>query len=276
MLAETFEDSEGAMATSVDRVHHPLEREERECLHVVYVWEWPVRFAHWMIVGCIVLLTLTGYYLYDPLVVSRGSGAFFMAKVRFTHEVTGFIFIAVCVLRGYWFFKGNKWARWKQFVLVGKERRKDLKQWLKYYLFLRRKTIPQVGHNPLAGLTYAVVYFLILVEILTGLTLYNHLIGSRLLGFFTGWLPMLISIRYLREIHFLIMFALWAFFLHHYYSVVLVSIEEKTGGIAGSIFSGYKYVTEQVLQDDALRNPDDHKPRTEQKPQPAASGKTGV
>jgi Ni/Fe-hydrogenase 1 B-type cytochrome subunit len=225
-------------------------------LQAVYVWEWPVRIAHWIIFVSICVLSLTGYYLYDPFIISRGNRAFLMGTMRFIHEVTAFAFIAAFLLRFYWFFQGNKWARWKQFVLVGKERRKDLKEWLKYYLFLRRGTIQQVGHNPLAGIAYTVVFSLILIEILTGLALYNHILGSKVLRFFVGWLPSLISIHYVREIHFLIMFAFWAFFVHHVYSAVLVGMEEKNG-IVGSIFSGYKFTTEEVLQNDVLRNPVD-------------------
>lgn len=264
------------MTTAAQAAHHHLAQGDDECLHVVYVWEWPVRIAHWMIFLSIVVLSFTGYYMYDPFIISRGSGAFLMGTMRFIHEVTAFVFIGAFLLRVYWFFKGNKWARWKQFVLVGKERRKDLKEWLKYYLFLRRKTIPQVGHNPLAGLTYAFIYLFVLVEILTGLALYNHILGSKGLGFFIGWLPALVSIRHLREIHFLILFAFWAFLIHHVYSAVLVGIEERTSGIVGSIFSGYKYATEAVLRDDALRNPDDHEVWAEPQPQSGATGKTSA
>lgn len=264
------------MTTRPQAAHHHLASGDDECLHVVYVWEWPVRIAHWLIFLSIIVLSFTGYYMYDPFIISRGSGAFLMGTMRFIHEVTAFVFIAAFLLRLYWFFRGNKWARWKQFVLVGKERRKDLKEWLSYYLFLRRGTIPQVGHNPLAGLAYAVIYLLVLVEILTGLALYNHILGSKVLGFFIGWLPALVSIRYLREIHFLILFAFWAFLIHHVYSAVLVGIEERTSGIVGSIFSGYKYVTEAILRDDALRNPNDHEAWAEPQPQSGATGKTSA
>ncbi|MGB8473899.1 MAG: Ni/Fe-hydrogenase, b-type cytochrome subunit [Candidatus Acidiferrum sp.] len=264
------------MTTAAQAIHHRLVPGDNECLHVVYVWQWPVRIAHWVIFLAIVVLSFTGYYMYDPFIISRGNQAFLMGTMRFIHEVAGFSLIAAFLLRAYWFFMGNKWARWKQFVLVGKERRKDLKQWLSYYLFLRRKTVPQVGHNPLAGLTYAVIYFLLAVEILTGMVLYNHILGNKAAGFFLGWLPALISIRYLREIHFLILFALWAFFIHHVYSAVLVGIEERTSGIVGSIFSGYKYITEAVLRDDALRNPDGNDIAAEGEPHSGANGKASA
>jgi Ni/Fe-hydrogenase 1 B-type cytochrome subunit len=257
MLAARFEGGE-AMTTPAQTVHRPLVPGDDQCLHLIYVWEWPVRVAHWIIFLSICVLSFTGYYLYDPFIISRGNRAFLMGTMRFVHEVTAFVFMAAFLLRFYWFFRGNKWARWKQFVLVGRERRKDLKEWLKYYLFLRKNSIRQVGHNPLAGIAYAVIFALILIEILTGLALFNHILGSRVLRFFIAWLPSLISIHYLREIHFLIMFGFWAFLIHHVYSAVLVGTEEKTG-IVGSIFSGYKFITEDVLRDDALRNPGDHK-----------------
>ena len=100
-----------------------------------------------------------------------------------------------------------------------------------------------MGHNPLAGATYSVIYALMLIEILTGLALYNHILGSKVLGFFIGWLPLLINVRYLREIHFLIMFAFCAFVIHHVYSAVLIGIEERSGLVDG-IFSGYKFFSE--------------------------------
>lgn len=261
------------MTTPAQSVHHPLVPGDDQCLHVVYVWEWPVRIAHWIIFLSIAVLSFTGYYMYDPFIISRGKQAFLMGTMRFIHEVTAFVFIAAFLLRFYWFFRGNKWARWKQFVLVGKERRKDLKEWLKYYLFLRKDTIQQVGHNPLAGITYAVIFAFMLMEILTGLALYNHILGSKVLGFFIDWLPSLINIHYLREMHFLIMFVFFAFVIHHVYSAVVVGIEEKSGGLVGSIFSGYKYVAEDVLRDDALRNPDDHETYTEPKLQVRGRGK---
>ncbi len=123
------------MTTAAQAIHHRLVPGDNECLHVVYVWQWPVRIAHWVIFLAIVVLSFTGYYMYDPFIISRGNQAFLMGTMRFIHEVAGFSLIAAFLLRAYWFFMGNKWARWKQFVLVGKERRKDLKKWLSYYLF---------------------------------------------------------------------------------------------------------------------------------------------
>ena len=225
-----------AAAQSAARVASPASGEN---IVRVYVWEWPVRISHWVIVISLCVLSLTGYYLYEPYIIARGSQAFMMGTMRFIHEVTGFVFIAAFLLRFYWFFKGNRWARWRQYVLTDTERWRGARNMLRYYLFLRREPESRVGHNPLAGAAYSTIYAFVLIEILTGLALFNHVVHNNVLGFFIGWLPWLIGIQYLREIHFFLMFVLWAFFYHHIYSAWLMSIEERSG-LIGSIFSGYK------------------------------------
>ena len=227
-----------------------------EKLIPVYVWEWPVRITHWVFFLSIVVLSFTGYYMYDPFVISRGSRAYVMGTMRFIHEVTAFVFIAAFLLRLYWFFRGNKWARWQQFLPIGREQRLDLRGQVKYYLFVRPKHVSRIGHNPLAGATYSVIFALMLLEILTGLALYNRILDSKVLGFFISWLPSLINIQYLREIHFLIMFALGAFLIHHVYSAVLIGIEERSGLVDG-MFCGYKYFPQEILDEDTAR--DEHK-----------------
>jgi len=76
--------------------------------------------------------------------------------------------------------------------------------------------------------------------------LFSHVLGSRFWSAVTGWPLRLIDIQYVREIHFLIMFAFWMFFLHHLFSAMLFSKEGKTGAME-SIFSGYKFVPEGEL-----------------------------
>jgi Ni/Fe-hydrogenase 1 B-type cytochrome subunit len=239
-----------AAARSVAQTAVPVPAEK---IVRVYVWQWPVRIVHWVIFLSIGVLSFTGYYLYDPFIISRGHGAFLMGTVRFIHEVSGFVFLAAFLVRAYWFFKGNRWARWRQFLLIGREQWRGALNMLRYYLFLRREPESRVGHNPLAGATYTVVYTLVVIEILTGLALFNHALHSSVLGFFIGWLPWLISVQYLREIHFFVMFIFWAFFIHHIYSAWLMGIEERSG-LVGSIFSGYKVLpADFVAADPASR-----------------------
>ena len=50
-----------------------------------------------------------------------------------------------------------------------------------------------------------------------------------MLSFFVGWIPHVVDIQWLREIHFFLMFCFWMFFIHHLYTAILVSIEEENG-----------------------------------------------
>jgi Ni/Fe-hydrogenase 1 B-type cytochrome subunit len=231
---------------------HPIVREEN--IVRVYVWEIPVRLTHWVIFLSIVVLSFTGYYMYDPFIISRGNAAFLMGRMRFIHEMAAWCFIAAVLVRFYWFLKGNRWAHWRSFVPLERWWRHGLRKQLKYYLFLSRHPDSEVGHNPLAALTYLAIYALMVVEIATGLVLYNHILGSKVVGFFVNWIPGIINIRYLREIHFLIMFAFFAFVIHHVYSAVLIGIEERSG-LVGGIFSGYKFFPAAFVASDPTRRP---------------------
>ena len=38
----------------------------------LYVWQVPVRVTHWVIVACIVILSVTGVYIADPFLIPAG------------------------------------------------------------------------------------------------------------------------------------------------------------------------------------------------------------
>ncbi|MFZ0592812.1 MAG: Ni/Fe-hydrogenase, b-type cytochrome subunit [Bryobacteraceae bacterium] len=209
----------------------------------VYVWELPVRLAHWIIVLDLMVLAFTGTYMHDPFFVAVGRRAWVMGTMRFIHLLAAFIFISAFIWRFYWFFAGNRWAHWNQFLPFRKERRAGMNGMLKYYAFLRWRPVSEVGHNALAGAAYAAVYSMVVIEILTGLALFDNVLGNRILHFFIGWLPRLIDLQYLRAIHFGVMFLFGMFLIHHVYSAILISKEEKSG-LLESIFTGYKYIRE--------------------------------
>jgi Ni/Fe-hydrogenase 1 B-type cytochrome subunit len=221
----------------------------------VYVWEKPVRIAHWVIFFSIFVLAFTGYYMYNPFIISRGTrSVFLMAKMHFVHEVTAFVFIGAVLARSYWWFTGNGWAHWTGFVSAKGWWRRGLWRQLKYYLFLRKRPSTALGHNPLAAVTYMVIWALFVVEIVTGMALLDFAggLGHGALAFCFGWVFSIVSVTYVRETHFLIMFAFLAFVIHHVYSAVLVSMEEGTG-LMDAIFSGYKYFPARCIATDPGR-----------------------
>jgi Ni/Fe-hydrogenase 1 B-type cytochrome subunit len=222
----------------------------------VYVWEQPVRVSHWFIFLSVVVLSFTGYYMHNPFIVAKSSTPFLMATIRFIHVVTGFVFISAFLLRIYWFFKGNDWSNWRAFVPIHRRQWRGMGGMVAYYSFLRKDLVHQVGHNALAAVTYLVMFTLMFIEIITGLTLYTQVRGGWLLAPLFSWLPRVIDIQHIRLTHFCIMFAFFAFVIHHVYSAVLVSWEERNGLIE-SIFTGYKFVPrDELAEDPAQREAD--------------------
>ncbi len=148
---------------------------QAELRQAVYVWELPVRITHWVNVISIGVLTVTGIYIATPFLGTTGpaSNQYLMGSMRFIHFVTAFVFTASVLFRIYWAFVGNTYARWHQFLPTNAARRRDARQMLGFYLFLRHEPPAEVGHNPLAGITYVVVFALFLLQIITGFALYS-------------------------------------------------------------------------------------------------------
>jgi Ni/Fe-hydrogenase 1 B-type cytochrome subunit len=213
-----------------------------------YVWELPVRVSHWLIFLCVAALSFTGYYMHNPFIIARSRTAYVMGTMRYLHLLAASVFISAFLLRTYWFFVGNEWSRWHAFVPIRRQQWRGMGSMVAYYTFFRRNIAHHVGHNALAGATYMVMFVLMFVEILTGLALYSYTVSSRVLTFFIGWLPRWIDISYLRLLHFCIMFAFFIFVIHHVYSAVLVSWEERNSLIE-SIFTGYKFIPEAELRE---------------------------
>ena len=175
-----------------------------------------------------------------------------MAKMRFAHVVSGFVLTGAFVVRFYWFFRGNFWSRWYAYIPIRRRQWQGIRDMLEFYSFLRFDPGMCVGHNPLAALSYFVVYLLILVEILTGLALYDQVLNNPVLHQLIGWLPLLLALSYLRLIHYSLMFVFFAFVIFHVYASILVSNEEESG-LLDSIFSGWKFVPAGDLRQE-IRN----------------------
>ena len=214
----------------------------------VYVWELPVRIAHWGLVLSLVLLTVTGAYMHSPFLVADGSRAWVMGWMRFIHELSGFLLIAIFIPRVYWFFAGNHYASWRSWIPHTARQWTSIKSMVSYYGFRRRKPFEEIGHNSLAALAYIAVFSLVAMEFITGLVLFSVVEGGHVLNVFVGWIPRVINIQWIRSAHFLIMFLLIAFFIHHIYSALLVGISERNGEME-SIFTGWKFVPKRVVDE---------------------------
>lgn len=214
----------------------------------VYVWELPVRIAHWLIFLSIAILSVTGIYMGRPFLVVPGEARFHfvMGTIKAIHFWAAFVFLAAIVMRVVWMFTGNRFAGWDRFIPLRHQRWRGVLPTLKYYLFMRREPPQHVGHNPLAGLTYTVVYGLFFFQALSGLALYgmsSH-VGSPL-RMFAALLPALGGAQTARYLHHIVMWLLWGFAAHHVWSAILVAVEERNG-LVDSIFSGTKFIDAEL------------------------------
>jgi Ni/Fe-hydrogenase 1 B-type cytochrome subunit len=104
-----------------------------------------------------------------------------------------------------------------------------------------------VGHNPLAGITYFYLYLAFGLQILTGLAMYAvsaHVDSP--VRFFSLLLPLFGGLQTAHLIHHIIMWLIWAFFVHHVYSAIVMSQIEANATVE-SIFSGHKFVPREDL-----------------------------
>ena len=215
----------------------------------VYVWQYPLRLVHWGLVISIGVLSVTGYYIHNPFIVGQAQHPFLMGDFRFVHEVFGMAFIAFFLLRLYLFFAGDRWVRWQVMVPLRKAQWVEMWEVMKFYAFMRPTPVSKVGHNAIAAFSYIGIYSLVLVEIITGLVMFNWLRHSPILTPLLGWIPRLISIQNIRLIHFFLMFVFIAFGIFHVHLCLIVSSAEKRG-LLDSIFTGYKIIPVNELEED--------------------------
>ncbi|WP_239374028.1 Ni/Fe-hydrogenase, b-type cytochrome subunit [Frankia sp. Cj5] len=211
----------------------------------VRVWDLPVRVVHWLLVLALVVLSVTGFLIGNPQ-LRLGGDAYWVTWVRTVHEITAFVFIDLILARVAWHvLSPNRWSRWTEWIPSTRERRRLIIPSLRFYLFIDREAPEVVGHNPLAGMTYAVLYTMFAAEIFTGVALWG-VEGRSWAAFLTGWVFQLVSLPTIRLIHHMIMWLTWGFMIHHLYSAMLVDRVEGTGVIS-SIFSGSKFLPKERL-----------------------------
>jgi Ni/Fe-hydrogenase 1 B-type cytochrome subunit len=208
-----------------------------------------VRITHWLIALSIVVLSVTGFYIGNPFITvpGRAGDHFVMGWMKVIHGYTAYVFIAAVVVRIIWMFTGNKYAHWNKFIPVHRNRWRALWPTLRFYVFALRKPPGFVGHNPLAGLAYVLVFGLYFLAILTGLIMRGASADPEsTLRSFVSLAPLFGGLYGARWIHHVVMWLLLGFAVHHVYSSVLMATVEANATV-DSMFSGNKFVPEEDL-----------------------------
>lgn len=218
---------------------------DHEDIRSLYIYEAPIRIWHWLNAAAVVLLSLTGYLIGTPLPSYTGdpSSVYVMGWLRLIHLSAGHVFAVLWVLRIWWAFVGNAFARqlfippiWRQTWING------LAYQLAWNLFLVSKPHRYSGLNPVAHVVMLVAFVLpSVVILLTGYAMYAEVTGHEsvlyaLFGWMTHISPNTIDFH---TVHRLCMWVMVCFMLVHIYTAVREDIVSRQSMVS-TMLSGYR------------------------------------
>lgn len=219
-----------------------------------YIWELPVRLFHWVNAFSILVLSVTGIIIADPpaiLSIEDPTQIYWFGWVRFVHFVAAFIFVASILMRFYWAFVGNQYARWKAYWPFTKKGMRNFVHVMKVDVLLGNDeenllSNISIGHNVVAAAAYILFFLLFLVMIFTGFGLYAPTSEWWLPQLF-AWVPASVGGDFnARMIHHVTMWLIILVTIVHVYLVMYHEWLEGRGEVS-SMFSGYKFVRSERI-----------------------------
>ncbi len=215
----------------------------------VYVWQAPVRMYHWVNASCIFMLVATGLIIGRPpafMSAQEASASYWFGWIRFLHFGSAFLMTFAFMIRVYWMFAGNKYARWDAFIpnsvraLKRQVREVFSVLWVDI-LQIQKEPIDYVGHNGLAAFSYLVIFLATVFQIFTGFALYAPMSGFWLPHLF-GWVsPLMGGDATVRLWHHAFAWVFVLFTMIHVYLSIFHDMTEGKGEIS-SIITGARFV----------------------------------
>lgn len=225
----------------------------------LYVWEFPVRFYHWVNAVCVFALMGTGYLIGNPFRIAYADEAYqqyWFGTVRMIHFIAAFIFFFNFLVRIYWGFVGNRYARWRNFIPHTAAQFREIGETLKIdILQVKTRGDLAVGHNALAGFIYFLTFLVFLFQACTGFALYSSMSSSLFPRMFYWVVPLMGGDIAVRQWHHLFLWFFVVFTLVHVYLVFYHDYVEGRG-TTSSMLGGWKFERE-----DLVKNPPKGKPR---------------
>jgi Ni/Fe-hydrogenase b-type cytochrome subunit len=220
----------------------------------VLLWRWPLRLTHWVSAGTIVILIVTGFYIGRPYFMTGGeaSSHFMMGWARFLHFTAAALIVGAAILRAYWLFAGNRFARWSALLPIRPRDWRNLVRMLRHYLFISQERAPHyLGHHPLQQLSYTGIYLVVIVQMLTGFFLYGLSDPGGLIHTMFGWVgPLFGGAQVVRFVHHALTWILITFIPLHVYLAFRSDVLDREGEMS-SIFSGGRFVrADQRFEDE--------------------------
>ena len=205
-----------------------------------YIFSPFLRIFHWIMASQIVILFATGLLITKPMDVAIAEPVFSVTSmdlVRDIHFTSAFILCASLILRIYGFII-NKGDRLFPRVWEGHFYEETVDVALHYMLL--RPHHASFLRNPLARGSYAALYLLLLIEILTGFAMYFMTNPSSFGGKMFGWVNVLVGSEMMSHyIHHYVAWFIILFAIGHIYMVIRAEFMEGESEIS-SMFSGKK------------------------------------
>ena len=192
----------------------------------------------------------TGYLIGNPQVLFHSNEAYqqyWFGWIRFIHFATAYLVFFNFLIRVYWGFVGNQFARWSNFFPVNKEQFLDLWETVRIdILQLKLKGRISIGHNYLASLTYIVLFLIFLFQVVSGFGLYSSMSGAFLPKIFTWIVPLMGGDANVRQWHHILSWAFSVFVVIHVYLTFYHDYVEGRGDMS-SMFGGWKFEKDDEL-----------------------------
>lgn len=205
-----------------------------------YIFSPFLRIFHWIMASQIVILFATGLLITKPMDVAIAEPVFSVTSmdlVRDIHFTSAFILCASLILRIYGFII-NKGDRLFPRVWEGHFYEETVDVALHYMLLKPHHA--SFLRNPLARGSYAALYLLLLIEILTGFAMYFMTNPSSMGGKLFGWVNTLVGSEMMSHyIHHYVAWFIILFAIGHIYMVIRAEFMEGESEIS-SMFSGKK------------------------------------
>lgn len=130
------------------------------------VWDVPTRLFHWINLLCIIGLMAAGTVILWAGALGLSTDGKVLAKS--VHVYIGYVFASNLVIRLFWAFRGNSFAKWNSFLPFKKGYMSSLKS---YVTTSNDQPALYQGHNPLGRLAVTALFLLLLTMAITGLVL---------------------------------------------------------------------------------------------------------
>ncbi len=205
-----------------------------------YIFSPFLRIFHWIMVVMILTLFGTGLLITKPMDVMSPEPTYTMMSmdlVRDIHFIAAFIFCAAFILRIYGFII-NKGDRLFPRFWEGHFYSETVEVAL-HYMLLKPHHSPFL-RNPLARASYAGLYVMVAIEILTGFAMYFMNSPNSTGGLLFGWVNTILGSEMMSHyIHHYVAWLIIIFAIGHFYMVLRAEFMEGESEVS-SMFSGKK------------------------------------